>query len=98
MTEAEVFEAVTGGGSSDFALLVSILNEHGVWCLIGGLAVNCYVEPVYTLDADIVVAATEADSIKQELAAAGFSLQEFPHSINARMSGSELRIQLTTDA
>src|SRR6266699_5472196 len=97
MTATEVFESVTNGGSSDFALLVRILNQHGSWCLIGGLAVNCYVEPVYTLDADIVVAATEVDSIKQDLAVAGFSLQEFPHSINAQMSGSDLRIQLTTD-
>ena len=97
MTATEVFEAVTGSGSSDFALLVSILNQHGSWCLIGGLAVNCYVEPVYTLDADIVVAAAKAGSIKQDLAAAGFSIQEFAHSINAQMKGSELRIQLSTD-
>ena len=54
MTASEVFESVTGSGSSDFALLVQILNEHGPWCLIGGLAVNCYVEPVFTLDADIL--------------------------------------------
>ena len=97
MTASEVFESVTGSGSSDFALLVGILNDRGPWCLIGGLAVNCYVEPVYTLDADIVVASSEADSIKQDLATAGFSIQEFPHSINAQMKGSELRIQLTTD-
>jgi hypothetical protein len=96
VTVAEVFESVTGSGSSDFALLVGILNDHGPWCLIGGLAVNCYVEPVYTLDADIVVAASEAEPIKQDLATAGFSIQEFPHSINARMKGSDLRIQLTT--
>jgi len=98
MTASEIFESVTGSGSSDFALLVSILNARGRWCLIGGLAVNCYVEPVYTLDADIVVAAAEVDAIKQDLETAGFSLQEFPHSLNARMAGSELRIQLTTDA
>ena len=98
MTASEIFESVTGSGSSDFALLVSILNERGRWCLIGGLAVNCYVEPVYTLDADIVVAASEVDAIKRDLETAGFSLQEFPHSLNARMAGSELRIQLTTDA
>ena len=28
MTESEVFESVTGSGSSDFALLVKILNTH----------------------------------------------------------------------
>jgi hypothetical protein len=46
MTASEVFEAVTGSGSSDFALVVRILNRRGAWCLIGGLAVNCYVAPV----------------------------------------------------
>lgn len=97
MTESEVFEAVTGSGSSDFATLVAILNRRGSWCLIGGLAVNCYVEPVYTLDADIVVIASALPDIKGELLAAGFSVEEFPHSLNARMPKSDLRIQFTLD-
>ncbi len=94
MTATEVFESVTGSGSSDFARLVRILNQHGPWCLIGGLAVNCYVEPVYTLDADIVIVSRELEPIKPELGAAGFVLQEFPHSLNATMPGSQFRIQL----
>ena len=97
MTASEIFESVTGSGSSDFASLVRILNEHRPWCLIGGLAVNCYVEPVYTLDADIVVVSDALEAIKGQLSAAGFSLQEFPHSVNATMPGSELRIQFSLD-
>ncbi len=97
MTASEVFEAVTGSGSSDFALVVSILNRRGAWCLIGGLAVNCYVEPVYTLDADIVVAASELPAVKDELINAGFSVEAFPHSLNARMPKSDLRIQFSLD-
>lgn len=97
MTESEVFESVTGSGSSDFATLVSILNRHGSWCLIGGLAVNCYVEPVYTLDADIVVLSAELAAIRTDLKAAGFAVEEFPHSLNARMAGSDLRIQFSLD-
>ncbi len=97
MTESEVFESVTGRGSSDFALVVRILNQHEAWCLIGGLAVNCYVEPVYTLDADLVVVSEELEAITKELKSAGFNVQEFPHSVNATMQGSDLRIQLTTD-
>ena len=97
MTASEVFESVTGSGSSDFAVLVSILDKHGPWCLIGGLAVNCYVEPVYTLDADIVVVSTELPAIKGELIVAGFTVEEFPHSLNAKMSGSDLRIQFSLD-
>jgi len=97
MTESEVFESVTGSGSSDFATLVEILNRHGNWCLIGGLAVNCYVEPVYTLDADIVVISSELSGIKEELIAAGFGVEEFPYSLKAQMPGSDLRIQLSLD-
>ena len=97
MTASEVFEAVTGSGSSDFALVVNILNRRGAWCLIGGLAVNCYVEPVYTLDADIVVIASDLPTIKHELIGAGFAVEEFPHSLNARMPKSDLRIQFSLD-
>ena len=97
MTASEIFESITGSGSTDFATLVSILNRRGGWSLIGGLAVNCYVEPVYTLDADIVVTATELAGIKDELISAGFLLEEFPHSLNARMEKSDLRIQFTLD-
>ncbi|HUE81847.1 MAG TPA: nucleotidyl transferase AbiEii/AbiGii toxin family protein [Pyrinomonadaceae bacterium] len=97
MTESEVFEAVTGSGSSDFATVVRILNEHSPWCLIGGLAVNCYVEPVFTVDVDIVVISAQLDRIREELISAGFQVSDFPHSLNALMPGSKLRIQLTLD-
>ena len=97
MTASEIFESVTGSGSSDFATLVKILNRRGGWCLIGGLAVNCYVEPVYTLDADIVVGAAELPAIKDELIGVGFSVEEFPHSLNAKMANSDLRIQFSLD-
>lgn len=97
MTASEIFESVTGSGSSDFALVVAILNRRGAWCLIGGLAVNCYVEPVYTLDADIVVIASELPTVKDELVNAGFSVEEFPYSLNARMPKSDLRIQFSVD-
>ncbi len=97
MTASEIFESVTGSGSTDFATLVRILNRHGAWCLIGGLAVNCYVEPVYTLDADVVVVSSELTAIKQKLLDAGFSIEEFAHSLNAKMPGSDLRIQFSLD-
>src|SRR5437870_2820009 len=97
MTATEIFESVTNGGSSDFALLVQILDRHGQWCLVGGLAVNCYVEPVFTVDADIVVASSELSAIQAELIARGFEVKEHEHSVNAQMKGSDLRIQFTVD-
>jgi hypothetical protein len=90
MTAAEIFEAITGSGSTDFASLVRILNRQSAWCLIGGLAVNCYVEPVYTLDADVIVVTSQLPDIKSELLAAGFTVEEFPRSLNSRMPKTNL--------
>ncbi|CAN5691029.1 hypothetical protein BH20VER1_BH20VER1_28870 [soil metagenome] len=97
MTATEAFESVTNGGASDFAAVVEILREHGPWCLIGGLAINCYVEPVYTIDADIVLVAEQLPAVAERLTAAGFSIEQFPHSLNAQRGAGKLSIQFTTD-
>jgi hypothetical protein len=83
VTELEAYELTTRGGASDFARVIAACESFGPYCLIGGLAVNCYVEPVYTLDADIVVVAANLSELAGQLAAQGFK--------------SELRIQFTTD-
>src|SRR4051812_19762717 len=98
MTAAQIYESVTNGGASDFADLVATLDRHGPWCLIGGLAVNCYVEPVYTVDVDLVVVAAKLQKIEAELNIAGFTIQRFAHSANAQRPGSKLNAQFTTDA
>lgn len=97
MTAAQIYESVTNGGTSDFADVVAILDRHEPWCLIGGLAINCYVEPVYTVDADIVVVAKKLDLIRDELGRAEFRTSEFPHSLNASRGSGKLNIQFTTD-
>jgi hypothetical protein len=97
MTAVEIYESVTNGGASDFAAVIAILQRHGPWCLIGGLAVNCYVEPVYTVDADIVVVAEELEAIADQLAAAGFGTERFAHSLNARKAPGKLNVQFTQD-
>jgi hypothetical protein len=56
MTAAEAYELTTQGGATDFARVIAACQSFGPYCLIGGLAVNCYVEPVYTLDAGLVMA------------------------------------------
>ena len=88
----------TRGGGSDFARLIAACESFGAYCLIGGLAVNCYVEPIYTLDADIVVIAAALPELTAHLAEQGFKTEVHPHSVNATASQSELRIQFTTDA
>lgn len=92
MTEAEFMAGVTGR-SDDLARAVDALRRTGhPFCLIGGLAVNCYVEPVVTLDADFAIAS--GVGVAETLGRAGFIVESHPHSINATLPGSRLRIQI----
>ena len=67
------------------------------FCAIGGLAVNAYVEPVVTLDLDLVLAADDIARIAFQLAAV-FRVERFPHSLNVSALGSDLRVQIQTDS
>ena len=98
MTALEVYDLTTKGGGTDFARLIETCASFGPYCLIGGLAVNCYVEPVYTLDADIVAAASNLDGLSARLEESGYKIDRQPHSLNATLPESELRIRFTTDA
>lgn len=96
MTATEAYESITNGGTTDFAAAVQILERNRPWCLIGGLAINCYVEPVYTVDADIVVVSEHLQIIEEDLSAAGFTVRELPLSLNAERGAGRLNIQFTT--
>lgn len=98
MTDKDAFELISQGGATDFAKTIAICSATGPYCMIGGLAVNCYVEPVYTMDADIVLSSTALGSVRKQLQDGGFVTEEFPHSVNAQMPGSALRIQFTKDS
>ncbi len=97
MTSAEAYELTTHGGASDFAHIVQACESFGSYCLIGGLAVNCYVEPVYTLDAEIVLIASALPEISKYLIERGFRVEQHPHSLDVFSSVSELRIRFNTD-
>jgi hypothetical protein len=98
VTATEAYELTTQGGAADFARVIAACKAFGPYCLIGGLAVNCYVEPVYTLDAELVVVATNLSRLSSDLREQGFELEDHPHSLNAVAPGSQLRIQFTTDS
>jgi len=66
------------------------------YCLIGGLAVNAYAEPVVSLDMDLVVIADSVDTIIQATKK-DYAIKKFPHSLNLKSPLSDLRIQIQTD-
>ena len=97
MTASAAFKSISSSGD-DFQQVVALCESLHDYCLIGGLAINCYVEPVYTMDADFALAATHLGAIKAQLLALGFKVEDYPHSLNALRSGSQLSIQFTKDA
>jgi hypothetical protein len=97
MTAIDAYELATGGGATDLAHLIRACEAFGAYCLIGDFAVNCYVEPVYTLDADLVLIASSLHNLTGHLEAQGFRTEMRPHSVNATAPGSQLRIQFSTD-
>jgi hypothetical protein len=93
------FRAVTLDRSEALDRFLLLLEtERAEWCVVGGLAVNAYVEPVVTLDMDVVIAAAAVERIAAAASASGFRAEVFPHSINLSVADSDLRIQIQTDS
>jgi hypothetical protein len=81
-------------------LLEKLLEFLESWkipfCVIGGQAVNAYVEPLVSLDLDIAVAAEDPRELIAGLKGS-FQVAAHPHSIKLELSGSDLRAQIQTD-
>jgi hypothetical protein len=98
MTSKEFINSLVNGKSDIIQVLLDILNEtRSRYCLIGGLAVNAYVEPVVSLDLDIVATVEAVEGICTVAVERGFKIERFEHSINMSSPNSDLRIQLQTD-
>ena len=97
MTKKEFMHAVSNGQEDILQQMLDLLNEMKIdYCVIGGLAVNAYVEPVVSLDLDLVVV-TEATENLLKAAEKIFNIVKLPHSVNLSSTKSDLRIQLQTD-
>ena len=97
MTAQEAYNVVSNGGLNDLKAVLAICRRHESYCVIDDLAVNTYVRPVYTMDADIVILSAKLPLVHADLLAAGFSVHAEQWSLNAQKPGSDLRIQFTKD-
>ena len=77
--------------------LIALLEEHEIrYCVIGGQGVNAYVEPLVSLDLDLVVAVDQLEQV-ESLLEEHFGVERFPHSLNISLTGSDVRVQIQTD-
>jgi hypothetical protein len=80
MQALEYWKAVTADHSGFLDRLLAVLKDSGVkYCIIGGQAVNAYVEPVVSLDLDIAVVTTDLPSAEAALSRE-FRVERFAHS------------------
>lgn len=99
MIAKDFLNAVARGEVDALQILLSVLEEVKTpYCVIGGLAVNAYAEPVVSLDLDLVVVLEDLTKVCDAADSRGFKIERFEHSINLSLAGSDLRVQLQTDA
>jgi hypothetical protein len=97
MTEKEFLNGLAKGKVDIVQTLLDILTGQNIaYCVIGGLAVNAYVEPVVSLDLDIIITANDLDTFKKAVIKT-FEMKTFPHSLNLYHPDSNLRVQVQTD-
>jgi len=98
MTGREFMNAVGNGREDILATLLAILEEaRAAYCVVGGLAVNAYAEPVVSLDLDVVVVADRLEEVCRDAEKRGLRVEHFEHSVNLTSRGSDLRVQFQTD-
>ncbi len=97
MTKKQFLHSLANGREDVVQRVLDVLSMERIrYCVIGGLAVNAYADPVVSLDIDLVIAATETDRLLDRLRDR-FDVKPFPHSVNLESADSDLRIQIQTD-
>ena len=100
MTDKDFLNRITNGKSDVIQLFLDQLEKLEIdYCVIGGLAVNAYTDPVASLDLDLVLAIEDIEKLLKQLSPPNgkFTVEKFPHSINLAHPDSDLRIQIQTD-
>lgn len=94
---ANFWKTITVDESGFIDRLLSKLESAGVaFCVIGGQAVNAYVDPLVSLDLVLAVAAPDLERLLPTLGY-DFRVERFAHSVNVSSPGSDLRVQFQLD-
>ncbi len=95
---AKEFQKLVTEDRSDFLdrFLALLANLKIDYCVIGGLAVNAYAEPLITLDCDVIAVASRVEELAKELRKQ-CRVERFEHSLNLTDPQSRIRIQIQMD-
>jgi hypothetical protein len=97
MRASDIWRSVTVDRSNFRDSLFDLLAGNGIrYCVIGGQGVNAYVEPLISLDLDLVVAVDQI-ALVESLLRSRFEVEALPHSLEISAPNSGLRVQIQTD-
>lgn len=97
MTQKEFVKKVAEEKRDLLQEFLRILKQKKIpFCIVGGLGVNAYTEPVVSLDLDAVIVAGRLKDLLAILRKK-YRIRNFTNSINISSSYSDLRIQIQTD-
>jgi hypothetical protein len=97
MRASAFWKSVTVDRANFLDSLIALLDDNRIrYCVIGGQGVNAYVEPLVSLDLDLVIAVDQLGLV-ESLLRSQFEVVSFPHSLNVSTPGSDLRVQIQTD-
>lgn len=97
MEELQFWKAVVMDQDNFLERLVTLLSENQIpYCVIGGVAINAYSDPVVTLDLDLVIAIAELGRA-EDLLSQSFNIKRFPFSLKISSPNSRLRVQIQLD-
>ena len=100
MTDKKFLNSLANGKSDVIQIFLNQLGKLEIdYCVIGGLAVNAYAEPVASLDLDVVLTIGDIEKLLEEISSSKekFVITKFTHSINLQHADSDLRLQIQTD-
>jgi len=94
----DFFKKVTNSKFDIIKEIINILKKNKIdYCVIGGVAINAYCEPLLTLDFDIVVEKDKLKELRRILKEKGFKIKSHPFTYEIKHPESDIRIQIQRD-
>jgi hypothetical protein len=98
MQARSFFKTVTGDRSNLIERLLNLLQDNGIrFCVVGGIAASAYVEPLVSLDFDLVVANYQLGRF-ESLLASTFLVKRSARQIEITAPDSRVRVNVWTEA
>ena len=98
MTQKEFFNRATNSKKDIIQEFLSTLEDLRIdYCVIDGIAINAYCEPIVTLDFDCVIISEEIENLRTILKEKGFKVKRHLFTLEVTSPYSDIRIHIQLD-